>query len=94
MVIAMPPKNSKFTHSKNNPKAVERLRGTDLKTPNCSYSILTPIITEMKSIHKIGRSTTGLDLTLLPWNRRRSLAVDMNISLNDRIREIGGDQHG
>ena len=35
-----------------------------------------------------------LILALLTWTRRRSLAVDLNISLNDRIAEIGGRHHG
>ena len=40
-------------------------------------------------------STTGsLDLTLLRWTKGRSLTVDMRISLNDRIAEIGGAHHG
>ena len=39
-------------------------------------------------------STKGpLDLTLLPWTKRRSLAVDLHISLNDRIAEILGGAH-
>ena len=40
-------------------------------------------------------STTGsLDLTLLRWTKLRSLAVDLNISLSDRIAELGGATHG
>lgn len=39
-------------------------------------------------------STGSLDLTLLPWTQRRSLAVDLFLSLNDRITEIGGRYHG
>ena len=40
-------------------------------------------------------STTGLlDLTLLQWTKRRSLAVDLLLSLTDRIAEIGGRHHG
>jgi|GEM_PF-1523703 len=59
-----------------------------------SYLKFITIMSE-KTFHSNRRpSTTGpIDLTALPWTRRRSIAVDILVSLNDRIREIGGAHH-
>ena len=51
-----------------------------------------------QKIAKLYRSPSSMgafDLTALPWTRRRSLAVDLLLSLSDRIAEIQwGVRHG
>ena len=96
----MKPLDTEFTPLKNNPTGgSKRLRGKGLETPNylirfTQFIQFTLIITHMKRLHNCRPFTTGLiDLTLLPWTKRRSLTVDMQTSLSDRIAEIGGRHH-
>ena len=90
----MTPLDTEFTHLKNNPIGDVNAHGVRaLGLPLIQK--FTSIITHMKRLHNRRPSTTGpLDLTLLPWTRRRSLAVDLLLSLSDRVAEIGGAIHG